>query len=101
MTLPEQRLTLQSLDNSYHRELKELVAAETVRRLWAKDVSLWPAGEAGTTDISSNLNWLDLPERVQTQIADVADFVTAAQAEGFEDVVFVARGDSNLAARAV
>lgn len=86
MKLPEQTFTPRVSENSYRREFNELIAANAVRRLWAKDVSLWPAGEAGTTDISSNLNWLDLPDEIGMQMARVSALVDCAQAEGFEDL---------------
>ena len=98
MKLPEQTLLPHLLENSYHRELNELAATEAVRRLWAKDASLWPAA---TTDTSSNLNWLDLPNQIGTQMARISAFAATAEAEGLEDIVFVAMGDSNLAARVV
>jgi transaldolase/glucose-6-phosphate isomerase len=99
--LPVQTLTLGSLQKAYHREFQNLIAAEAIRRLWAKDPSLWPADEHKNEDVSENLGWLDLPERIGSQMAHVVEFTAAAEAEGFEAVVFVALGDSNLAAETV
>ena len=101
MKLPVQTLTPGSLQTAYRREFQNLVAAEAIRRLWAKDPSLWPAEEGKNQDLNENLSWLDLPERIGAQMAHVAEFTAAAEAEGFDDVVFVAMGDSNLAAETV
>jgi transaldolase/glucose-6-phosphate isomerase len=99
--LPVQTLIPGSLEKAYHREFQNLVAAEAVRRLWAKDLSLWPAEDTKKKESSSNLGWLDLPECIGPQMAHLAQVAAAAEVEGFEDVVFVAMGDSNLAAETV
>jgi transaldolase / glucose-6-phosphate isomerase len=99
--LPVQTLSPGSLQTAYRREFQNLVAAEAIRRLWAKDPSLWPAEERKKQDIAQNLGWLDLPERIGPQMAHVAEVTTAAEAEGFDTLVFVGLGDSNLAAETV
>ncbi len=101
MELPVQTLSPGSLQTAYRREFQNLVAAEAIRRLWAKDPSLWPADESKNKNVNENLGWLDLPDRIGAQIAHVVEFTAAAEAEGFDDVVFVAMGDSNLAAETV
>ncbi len=45
-----------------------------------------------------NLAWLDLPELIGPYMARVRELVTVTRREGFQDVVFIAMGDSNLAA---
>ena len=72
-----------------------------LKRLWAKDVSLWQADERQKQDISANLSWLDLPQQMGPYMARAAELVGVTQREGFQDVVFVAIGDSNLAAETV
>jgi transaldolase/glucose-6-phosphate isomerase len=99
--LPVQTLSPGSLQTAYRREFQNLVAAEAIRRLWAKDLSLWPAEESKNRNLNENLGWLDLPDRIGARIAHVAEFAAAAAAEGVHDVVFVAMGDSNLAAETV
>jgi transaldolase / glucose-6-phosphate isomerase len=98
---PAQSLTLGSLQKAYDQEFHNLIAAEAIRRLWAKDPSLWPADESKNEDVNANLGWLDLPAWIGAQMAHVAEFTAAAEAEGFDTVVFVAMGDSNLAAETV
>jgi glucose-6-phosphate isomerase len=89
------------LEEAYRRELDNLAAGEVLARLWAKDTSLWPADERQQQDIRTNLSWLDLPQHMGPYMARVADLVAVTQREGFKDVVFVAIGDSNLAAETV
>jgi transaldolase / glucose-6-phosphate isomerase len=101
VNLPVQTLTPGSLQKAYQREFQNLIAAEAIRRLWAKDPSLWPAEEDKNRDLSANLGWVDLPDRIGAQMAQVAELTAAAEAEGFDDAVFVAMGDSNLAAETV
>lgn len=101
MSLPRQAVHPGTLEKAYRRELDNLVATQAVRRLWAKDPSLWPADEDQKKTLSANLSWLDLPERIGPYMTKVADFADQLEAEGFEDAVFVALGDSSLAAETI
>jgi transaldolase / glucose-6-phosphate isomerase len=100
MGLSVQTLIPGSLQTAYQRELDDLIATDAIARLWAKVPSLWPSGE-GAQKILTNLAWLDLPDRIGKQMADVSVAAAAAELEGFEDVVFVGMGDSNLAAQTI
>ena len=51
--------------------------------------------------VKSNLRWLDLPEQLGSLLAPVVARAAQIEAAGFEDVVFVAMGDSNLAAETI
>ena len=51
--------------------------------------------------ITSNLGWLDLPDQIGPYMLRAAALAATAEREGFRDVVFVAMGDSNLAAETV
>jgi transaldolase / glucose-6-phosphate isomerase len=89
------------LIEAYQRELAVLAASNAIQRLWAKDATLWPASEHQRELTATNLRWLDLPEQIGPYMARAAEVVVAAQREGFQDVVFIAMGDSNLAAETV
>lgn len=98
MPLPRQTVYPGTLEQAYRRELQNLVAGSAVRRLWAKDSSLWPADETQSQSLHTNLRWLDLPEKIGPYMAKVAEFANALESEGFEDAVFLSMGDSALAA---
>jgi transaldolase/glucose-6-phosphate isomerase len=101
LSLPKQTLYPGRLDKAYRRELDRLAEGDALGRLWAKDPSLWPADERQKQNLATNLGWLDLPEQVGPYMARVADLVAVTKRQGFQDVVFVAMGDSNLAAETV
>jgi transaldolase/glucose-6-phosphate isomerase len=101
LSLPRQTLFAGRLETAYRRELNRLAAGAVLQRLWAKDASLWPADERQKQDLRANLSWLDLPQQMGPYMARVAELVAETQREGFQDVVFVAIGDSNLAAATV
>ena len=90
-----------SMQPAYWRELETMVAGEAIRRLWAKDLSLWPAEDRGSKSLTSNLSWLDLPEIIGPYMSRVAAFANSLEAAGLEDAVFLGMGDSNLAAESI
>ncbi len=83
---------------AWRREFDNLVAAKAVDRLWAKDVALWPGPESQKRSIRANLAWLDLPDHIGAYMERVTQLAATTKQEGFQDVVLIAMGDSNLAA---
>jgi transaldolase/glucose-6-phosphate isomerase len=70
-------------------------AAEFLRRLWAKDFTLWFA--ESQPEITDRLGWLVLPEVMHEQIDDFCAFAEAVRAEGTCHVVLLGMGGSSLA----
>ena len=68
MSLPSQAIFPGVLEPVYRGELNNLVTGEAIRRLWSKDLSLWPADEEQRKFLSTNLKWLDLPEQISHDI---------------------------------
>jgi transaldolase / glucose-6-phosphate isomerase len=101
LELPTHTISAETLEESWKRELQRLVNAGTVKRLWAKDESLWPHVKGQKRLITDNLNWLDLPDQIGPYMTRAAALAATAEREGFRDLVFVAMGDSNLAAETV
>ena len=81
--------------------MQRLANARMVKRLWAKDESLWPHANGQKRLVTNNLNWLDLPDQIGPYMMRAAALAATAEREGFRDLVFVAMGDSNLAAETV
>jgi glucose-6-phosphate isomerase len=96
--LPSQILYPGKLAVAWRRQFDNLVAAKAVDRLWAKDVTLWRGPEGQKRSIDGNLTWLDLPDHIGAYMERVAQLAAATKHEGFQDVVLIAMGDSNLAA---
>ena len=101
MSLPKQAIFPGLLESAYRRELQNLSASNALARLWAKDISLWPAEQFQVESIKSNLRWLDLPGQLPPLLSRVAASAAMIEPAGFEDVVLVAMGESNLAARSI
>jgi hypothetical protein len=96
LPLPTQAIFPGLLESAYRRELQNLFSRNVLARLWAKDISLWPAEDYQAESMESNLGWLDLPGQLGPLLARAAKIEPA----GFEDVVFVTMGISSLAAEA-
>src|SRR6202165_5758638 len=101
LPLPTQAIFPGFLQSAHRRELQNLSANNALARLWGKDTFLWAAELDQTEFLKSNLRWLDLPGQLGPLLARVAARALKIDPAGFEDVVFVTMGDSNLAAESI
>jgi glucose-6-phosphate isomerase len=101
LELPSHTISAEKLEEAWRREMKQLASAETVKRLWAKDETLWPHAKAQKRLITDNLSFLGLPDQIGPYMMRAAALASTAEREGFRDLVFIAMGDSNLAAESV
>jgi transaldolase / glucose-6-phosphate isomerase len=67
---------------------------DVLRRVWAKDASLWGAGE---DDPAGRLGWLTIAERSLAQLDGAIAFAEELRAEGVGDCVLLGMGGSSLA----
>lgn len=100
MSLPKQSVFPGVLTGAWNEEQQKIRSQYSVARLWAKDVSLWPAEKHQVPIIESNLRRLDLPEQIETHIALAVQRAAAARKDGFDHLVFVSMGSSTLATAA-
>jgi transaldolase / glucose-6-phosphate isomerase len=67
---------------------------DVLRRLWAKDATLWARGE---DDPAQRLGWLTIAEASLEQLGEVSAFAEELHAEGFTDCALLGMGGSSLA----
>jgi len=65
-----------------------------LRRVWARDDSLWPAGDDTP---SERLGWLTIAGHSLDQLDDVLAFAAELRGEGFTDCALLGMGGSSLA----
>jgi transaldolase/glucose-6-phosphate isomerase len=75
--------------------LRSFEEAGYVRRLRAKDPTLWASGSA--PEIIDRLGWLDLPETMKRRADGLAAFAAELRAEGYSHAVVLGMGGSSLA----
>jgi transaldolase/glucose-6-phosphate isomerase len=98
LPLSQQEIHPRSLERAYQREISSFIADRAIARLWAKDLTLWPEPAASKKMDIGNLNWLDLPQQMHEYMLRVMARADALEKQGFETLVFVGMGASNLAA---
>jgi transaldolase / glucose-6-phosphate isomerase len=101
LPLPAQQVFPGRLAEAWRRELDNLATGDVVNRLRAKDASLWRGSERQRNTACRNLAWLDLPDRIGPYMERAVSLAAAIQRDHLQDVVFIAMGDSNLAADAL
>ncbi len=79
------------LDADVKKKLEDWRASGKVRRLWARDASLW-TGE----DEANWLGWLDITEQQLAQIGKLKELATDIKSGGFRDILLLGMGGSSL-----
>ena len=76
--------------------LKDLHAKDFVRRLWAKDPSLWHQDPAHHTIIRNALGWLSVIERQRSQVPRLRAFAADVKNAGLTHLLLLGMGGSSL-----
>lgn len=63
----------------------------TIRKLWAKDASVWTGGEEAKW-----LKWLDITQNRLDHVAELESFQAEVKARGFKQVLLMGMGGSSL-----
>lgn len=69
----------------------------TMRRLWARDPTLWSAEASHQEVARRRLGWLGVAERMRAEVDSLRAFAREAAAEGFTRAVLLGMGGSSLA----
>jgi transaldolase/glucose-6-phosphate isomerase len=82
--------------------LDRLARAETARRLWAHDTTLWKPNDAvHQKTIARRLGWLDVTEIMRPLVPELEAFAGRVRAEGFTHALVLGMGGSSLCAEAL
>ncbi len=74
-------------------ECNELHKDEVLEDLWARDHELW---KEDATEISNRLGWLDIAEKMHSELSDLQDFARKARSD-VNRIVLCGMGGSSLA----
>ncbi len=89
-------LSLGQQQKDYTSALETLVQRDFLKKLWAKDASLWSTDPAHEQIIKHSLGWLNIPQSLLESVANVQSFAKEIAAE-FTHVVVLGMGGSSLA----
>ena len=90
-------LRLADTDKAVLRALDRAQADDVVRRLWAKDPSLWSGDTHDQTLITQRLGWLRVAEMMREGLDDLIEWAVAV-GQHVDDIVLLGMGGSSLAA---
>lgn len=93
--LNRQELHLGKYHRRVRRRLSEWQTQQFSSRLWNKDATLW--GNPDEPELADRLGWLDLPQMMEKQVAELRDFAETAKSDGVRHVVLLGMGGSSLA----
>jgi glucose-6-phosphate isomerase len=73
--------------------LDQLEQTDVVRRIWAKDHTIW---KADPTEITDRLGWLDVTSYMLTQVESLTKVANDVKAAGLRHIVLLGMGGSSL-----
>ena len=89
-------LSLGSHQAQYESALDTLAKNDFLKKLWAKDTSLWTSDEKAADIIKHALGWLDIPQHLTEHVPDLLNFANEMKNE-FAHVIVLGMGGSSLA----
>ncbi|HEV3153477.1 MAG TPA: bifunctional transaldolase/phosoglucose isomerase [Candidatus Baltobacteraceae bacterium] len=90
------KLDIGAYQTQYESALARLSQNDFLKKLWAKDPSVWSSEASHAEIIKHSLGWLDIPQRMLENVANLREFAKEAAAE-FKYVVVLGMGGSSLA----
>lgn len=94
--LSRQTYALGALDKSVQVKLKELRQTGFVRRLWAKDPTLWHSDPVHQKIIRNALGWLHITEQQVHHLPRIKGVADSVRAAGFKHALLLGMGGSSL-----
>jgi len=92
----QQTYALGALDKGVQAKLKELRQTGFVRRLWAKDPTLWHTDPAHQKIIRNALGWLHITEQQVHHLPRIKGLAESVRAAGFKHALLLGMGGSSL-----
>jgi transaldolase/glucose-6-phosphate isomerase len=87
--------TLPAFDATVGRRLEALASADVVRRIWARDTTVW-SEDPKTPELADRLGWLGIGKRMGQQVRQLTSFANEV-GSAFDRVVLCGMGGSSLA----
>ena len=94
--LSQQTYTLGEHDACVQAKLKEMRQSGFVRRLWARDFSLWHKDPAHQKIIANALGWMHVSERQVHHLRRIREVAESVRAAGFKHALLLGMGGSSL-----
>ncbi|MBC7235059.1 MAG: hypothetical protein H5T69_04405 [Chloroflexi bacterium] len=83
--------------SAFESALESLAGDDAVRRIWARDGTLWSEAPVTVADIEDRLGWLDLPETMRLHVARLKALAEEVRAARLDHAVLLGMGGSSLA----
>lgn len=74
--------------------LKALEKSDIIRRIWARDHTVW---KPSPSEITDRLGWLTIVPEMQSRLPEIEAFAADIRRDGFRKVVLLGMGGSSLA----
>ena len=89
--------SLGGLEPQVDEGLRHVESHDIVKRIWAKDGSVWKDDSAAQQEIARWLGWLDVASLMRKRADEITAFAQEVKDAGFRSVVLLGMGGSSLA----
>lgn len=93
--------SLLSMQKAVEKQVEKLDQSQVMKRMFAKDATLWTNDSSSQLEIQKRLGWLDAPFTISSKIPMLTSFREKVQAEGFRHMLLVGMGGSSLASEVI
>ncbi|MGV8075408.1 MAG: transaldolase [Syntrophobacteraceae bacterium] len=91
------QMSLAGYETAVKETVKDLEKMSFVERLWYKDPGIWKNELEAQYNIPNSLGWLDVSEKMQSNVKSLNNFTAELRKFGFRRVIHMGMGGSSLA----
>jgi len=94
--MSRQTLSVGKCQIEIEEAIKKLESMNAVKRLWAKDATLWKTEEAHTKIINNSLGWTTVALLMKERTSELDEFANEIKEAGFNHIMLLGMGGSSL-----
>lgn len=94
--MSRQSVSMGGCETAIENAIKKLESINAIKRLWAKDATLWKTEEAHTKIINNSLGWTTVARLMKERVGELNDFANEIKNAGFSHIMLLGMGGSSL-----
>ncbi len=97
LALPTQQIFSGRFEAAHRAAVSQLENAGAMRKVWAKDASLWRADSGHAKIIANRLGWIGVLDKMRQESGELQEVARKIRNSGVRNIVLLGMGGSSLA----